>query len=1003
MPLQKQLINYNFEQGLDEKTDPKLTQNLTTLENAIFQKRFTLQKRYGYEETGKEIIGGGLITTGAALGQFNNELLMFSDQKVFSYAAANDRWVNKGSAVSVSIETREVIRNNYSQENPDNSIVSGVQVVAWEDGRGGVRATVFDNISELALLSDYELSPGASHVKTIGCGGYNFVYYMDGSILKVRRLDPANPTTFSSEATLRTDGYSTYSDIAYDATVIGSNMLVTYRNNTGTITLMYVTQNMVVGNPLVGLPNAITFAGDAENLSIEVYDEALIVVAHQSVTDGVVIDSFYLDFTPYAGPSQIDNSTTATNPCTNLTQVRVVDPLYPQNIYVYYSSESIMGSDISIRFQQYDYVNNMTVFTLQTFLLGVALYAKPYIHDNRIFIPVAYDSPEQSTYFVVRDDGFITAKIASNNGGGIPTNNLLAEVSSNGPNVYEMPILVKGKLQSEQGVLYTNTGVADVIIDHNDQDIFSAEQLGQNTLIAGGYLKMYDGDTVVEQGFHLYPEGITATASPDPGNMSDGTYLYRVMWEWVDAKGQIHRSAPSTPVSITLSGGGSSQSVDIDVPTLKLTQKQFPRVAPVIVVYRTENGGQVYYRVTSPLSPTFNDIYQDTITINDSLADTDIIANEILYTTGGVLENIAPPACTILQVFKNRLFLAGLENPNQIWYSNEQIQGEGLNFNDLLQITVDTTGGRITALSVLDDKLVIFKELAIFVLAGDGPNLTGGQNDYTKPQLVNSDVGCIDSNSAVITPEGVMFKSTKGIYLINRSLQTSYIGSPVESYNADQVVRSVLVQNRNEVRFLLATDVVLVYNYYFKQWSVFANYNNGVDATIYGGEFTYLTTEGDVRQETTGTFFDNGSNIQMKIVTPWFSFAGLQGYQRIYRVFLIGKFKSQHILRVRIGYDFKSSWQETILINTNDLFGTTTFGSESPYGTESGGTWANELEVYQFQFDVTTQKCQSIRFEISDTSSTGDGQGFELTGLAFEVGVKQGGNKIPVSQKFSGS
>jgi hypothetical protein len=248
-----------------------------------------------------------------------------------------------------------------------------------------------------------------------------------------------------------------------------------------------------------------------------------------------------------------------------------------------------------------------------------------------------------------------------------------------------------------------------------------------------------------------------------------------------------------------------------------------------------------------------------------------------------------------------------------------------------------------------------------------------------------------------------MFKSTKGIYLINRSLQTSYIGSPVENYNADQVVRSVLVQNRNEVRFLLATDVVLVYNYYFKQWSVFTNYKNGTDSAIYGGEFTYLTTEGDLRQETTDLFFDNGSSIQMKVVTPWYSFAGLQGYQRIYRVFLIGKFKSQHTLRVRVGYDFKSSWQETILINTNDLFGTTTFGSESPYGTEEGGTWADELEVYQFQFDVTTQKCQSIRFEISDNSSTGNGQGFELTGLAFEVGVKQGGNKLPVSQKFSGS
>lgn len=1001
MALQKQLVNYNFEQGLDEKTDPKLTQNLTTLENAIFQKKFTLQKRFGYDTAGKLTIDGYLITTGAALGQFNDELLLFSDQKVYSYASANDRWVNKGSAVSVSISNKEVIRNNYSQENPDSSISNNIQVVAWKDARGGIRATVFDYVSGLALLSDYSLNSNATHVKTISCGGYNFVYYMDSGDLKIRQLDAINPTVFSSETTLRTDGYVGYSDIAYDVDVLGSNMVVTYRNSSDDVTLMYVTQNMVVGNPLTGLPNPITFTGIAQNLSIKVYGEALIVVAHQSTTDGVVCDSFYPDLTRYAGPTQIDGSTTAVNTCTNLAQVEVVDPNYPNNCYVFYSSEYTVGTDISIKYQQYDFVNDVAVSTLNTFLLGVAVYAKPYTHDNRIFVPIAYESAEQSTYFIVRDDGFIVAKIASNNGGGIPTNNMLAQVSQQAANIYDMPILVKGKLQSEQGVLYTNTGVSNTTIDHNDQDIFSAEQLGQNTLVAGGYLKMYDGDSVVEEGFHLYPENVTATPSLSVGSIAHGNYLYRVIWEWIDAKGQIHRSAPSTPVSITTSGGTSA--IDITIPTLKLTQKQSPRVPPVIAVYRTENNGQVYYRVTSPLSPTFNNTLTPTVTITDTLSDSAILANEILYTTGGALENIAPPACTILQVFKNRLFLAGLEDPNIIWYSNEQISGEGLSFNDLLQITVDTTGGRITALSVLDDKLVIFKQFAIFILAGDGPNLTGGQNDYTKPQLVNSDVGCIDSNSAVITPAGVMFKSTKGIYLIDRSLQITYIGSPVESYNANQVVRSILVQNKNEVRFLLSTDNVLVYNYYFKQWSIFTNYTNGIDAIIYGGEYTYLTTEGDVRQETTGSYFDNGSSISMNIVTPWYSFAGLQGYQRIYRVFLIGKFKSQHILRVRVGYDFKSSWSETILIDTSTLFGTTTFGSESPFGTEAGGTWADELEVYQFQFDVTIQKCQSIRFEISDTNSSGDGQGFELTGLTFEVGVKQGGNKLPASQRFYGN
>jgi hypothetical protein len=766
---------------------------------------------------------------------------------------------------------------------------------------------------------------------------------------------------------------------------------------------------MVVGSPLLGLPSPVNLTGDAEVISIATYLGNWIIVAHQSVADGVVVDTLYTDLSVVT-TNVID--ATATDPCTNIGQQYTQALSGYLNIKLFWSAEPTVTFDRVIYQAEYDVLNDVVVTATSIFLIGLAVNAKPYQHDGRIFVPVAYESNEQSTYFVVRDDCFVTAKIVSNNGGGIPTNNLLTEVNTLDTFVYSYPVLAKGRLYSESGVLYTNTGVVDVIVDHNDQDIFSSEQSGQNTLIAGGYLKMYDGESVVEQGFHFYPENVIATPKTTGGTMTNGTYLYRVMWEWVDSKGQIHRSAPSTPLTVTLTGGSSTRSVELEIPTLKLTQKcsllpngdpsPQPRVDPVAVVYRTEDTGTVYYRVTSPLAPTFNDPTTDTITITDTLPDASIISNEILYTTGGVLENIAPPACTILQIYKNRLFLAGLENANEIWYSNEQIQGEGLNFNDLLTITVDATGGAITALSVLDDKLVIFKEFAIFILAGDGPNLTGGQNDYTKPQLVNSDVGCIDSNSAVITPSGVMFKSTKGIYLIDRSLQLTYIGAPVESYNADTVLKSTLVQNRNEVRFLLATDKVLVYNYYFKQWSVFTNFNDGVDALIYSAEYTYLTLDGKVRQETPNEYFDNTSAIQMKVVTPWFSFAGFQGYQRVYRVFLIGKFKSQHILRVRVGYDFKSSWAETILIDTSTIIGTTTFGSESPFGSEA--TWAGELEVYQLQFDITIQKCQSVRFEISDNNSIlGSGEGYELTGLTFEVGTKSGGNKIPVTQKFAGS
>lgn len=64
-------------------------------------------------------------------------------------------------------------------------------------------------------------------------------------------------------------------------------------------------------------------------------------------------------------------------------------------------------------------------------------------------------------------------------------------------------------------------------------------------------------------------------------------------------------------------------------------------------------------------------------------------------------------------------------------------------------------------------------------------------------------------------PLGIMYKSNKGIYLLNRSLQVDYIGSPVEDYNSQNITSADLIQDKNRRRFLTSSGVTLVYDYYF--------------------------------------------------------------------------------------------------------------------------------------------------------------------------------------------
>jgi len=49
------------------------------------------------------------------------------------------------------------------------------------------------------------------------------------------------------------------------------------------------------------------------------------------------------------------------------------------------------------------------------------------------------------------------------------------------------------------------------------------------------------------------------------------------------------------------------------------------------------------------------------------------------------------------------------------------------------------------------------------------------------------------------------------------------------------------------------------------------------------------------------------------------------------------------------------------------------------------------------------QKCESIQITIEEAQSSDYGQGFALSNLALEVGVKKGLNKLPAGKSYGSS
>jgi hypothetical protein len=434
--------------------------------------------------------------------------------------------------------------------------------------------------------------------------------------------------------------------------------------------------------------------------------------------------------------------------------------------------------------------------------------------------------------------------------------------------------------------------------------------------------------------------------------------------------------------------------VEVYVPTLRLTYKINNPVK--ITIYRWSEAQQTYYQVTSIANPTLNDTLVDNIVFTDTAADSSIAGNSILYTTGGVVENIAAPASPVMTVLKNRLFVLDSENRNLWWFSKPIVPGEPVEMSDLFTYFVNPTltgqgsTGEITAGAGMDDKLISFKRDAIYYTTGNGPDATGNNNDFSEAIFVTSTVGCTNQQSIVFMPKGLMFQSDKGIWLLGRDLSTTYIGAPVQAYNNQTVLSAVNVPGTNQVRFTMSGGKTLVYDYYYDQWCTFTNVP-AIASTLYENRHTFVNERGELYQESPGRYLDGAAPVLMGFTTSWINLAGLQGYERAYYFYLLGMYLSQHKIGLSIAYDYNDTPQQYTVVTPDNL--STDWGDEAVWG--SGEAWGGSDNVEQWRVFLQIQKCQSFRITFQELQNTFDlsppsKAGLTVSGLNLVVGLKKG-------------
>jgi hypothetical protein len=998
MPLQKQPMELLFGKGIDTKSDPKTLEigNLSILENGVLKKKNRIDKRNGYNQIGKTIIGGAASPSVDNTATFKDELLLYANQNLYSYSKSTDQLADKGPCVSSIVTTDQIVKNAYSQFQTDSAELNGVAVFAYEDTRSGIRATVTDSATGLAILSDVSIDPSATatRVRVLAFQNYIHVFYYKAGIIYVRRISTSSPSAFDAAVATTTNVNTTTPN--YDVLNYGEARILiatNYQTSAG-IKMTFID---VAGTVYTATYPAVVVGTEAgfACVSLILGDLNKIYLVYQTATP--LLRCVILN----AGLTVLRSAFTL-----NATASLVV------NVTGYVRNDAT-GIDVI-----YDFANaDTTKFVVRkvtalasgsasgdaVLLRSVAVSSKAFKYGDYYFFGVVHDSPLQATFFLVRNDGLIIAKQKYGVAGGVSLySNMLPVVSKISDAKFRYSFCTQGTLIDLGGGFFTTLGgVCQTEIDFSAADVFTSAELGNNLLICGGTLQNYDGQSVTEHGFHLFPEGVTATTSAAGGLITAGTYNYIVVYEWTDNVGQLHRSAPSISISQTTTGSTSSNTVII--PTLRLTAKKEPTRTPVsLAVYRTENAGTLYYRVSSLLTPTLNDptVATDIVNFVDTLADTAIISKELLYTTGNVLENFSPGSCSSITTFKNRVFLAGLENKNQVIYSKAVTSGVPVQFAQEFTLLTDDKGPRITALSKLNDKVIIFKKNSFNITYGDGPDDTGVNGSFAQPEFVSSDVGCLDSQSIAQIQGAITFKSDNGLYLLNSQLQTQYFGSPVEDYNSLTVTSAVVKPDVNQIRFTTSDGVCLVFDYFFQQWSTFTNHA-GKDAVVWNGSYVYVRSTGEVLIESEGFYKDIAAPYHLKVATSFIALAGVNGFQRVYRFGLLGEYKTPHLLSIKAGYDFSSALETVMIFDPVTAMGIDTFGDGGAFGSDSPFGGANIS--YRVRGHLPRQKCQSIKFvleELTTAASEGTGEALTVSGLTLIVGVKSGLTKLKSSQSL---
>lgn len=1034
-------VGVEFGQGMDSKTDPKVTAKPTLMQDCIFTSPKQVRKRNGHDAMTLNIAGGGTISSPTMDASYRGELLVAGSgsngPRLFSYSPSQNVWIDRGKYISIG-NTKQIIAapelatiNNatpsatFGSENPSGAYISGIAAYAYDGPNVSTVKAVYYSIVDTASgahLADGQISSayGAlfGYSKIIALGSTCFgIFYISiaGGVAKLcmKTLTVSSgAVTVGSEKILNTistgDSVGNY---VYDVITTTGGAFVALGN--GSAVVLYTIDT--TGNATHG-PTTIVTAGSVGVITLQLDPTGtnawIYWLENLNTIKGAIYNASSLVLVLAA--TQIQNG---------LSNVRQLSAFSQNatNQLIYWSTYNVPTGFTNGVVIPKIWVNGLnqggSTGLTTAMITGFDLYSKPFTVSGRNYMAVMALSQSNPIGLIVDLADFsAVAKFLPgsaeglycqgyNTGGGsyatpslVFANNGIFDSTSTArgirnPGFVTVPFFLSSTqigmacgfvvsvsdltpVPSGNLGVCPNTvlvsalmGVASMTFDFNHIDAYQ-NLLQQNTLVLNGSIvSQYDGAQVTELGFTVDPDQVQANGSTTLGVLGTGKFVYYVVFEWTDANGNLHQSAPSQPLTVNFTSG-TTNLVNLQWGSLNLSQKK----NVVTRIYRTiANGTNAYLIATIQNSGSFFDTFQD-----NNAPDSVIQGNPPLYTLGdSVLPNIAPPPALTMWTANNRISVVDSEDPtSKIEYCKTASEGSGISFSTgFLEYVVDSFGGAIRGGSRMDEKQVVLKENAIGYFIGDGADDSGNGSTLTPIQFIPADTGCTNGKSVISYPGGILFRSPKGIYQLNRGLQLSYFGTDVEAYNSQDIRSAQLIYDKNQIRFLTSSGSNLLYDYIMGQWSIFSS-PAGLSACSFQGLYVYVTADGRILKENTTTFLDAGVGYAPLIDLQWIKATSVQSMQRCRAIELIGDYaikNNGHGIQVSVAWDYVP-----------------TFSIPVPYLF----TDQDQNGLYEYRQHLARQKGAAFKLRIQEIITGASGEFIDFTDLDLEITPKVGMNKL---------